>query len=102
MRWALRGSRLQLRYNLFTLICLIVLMFLQYRLWFDSDGIREMLRLKQALALQSKTTEQLKQRNEELFLQIKHLKDSNDAKEEQARSELGMIKKDETFYQVIS
>lgn len=88
----------------FGLIFLILLLgVLQYRLWFQSDGVFDMLRLKKQLSIQAQNNEQLKKRNELLLLQVQKLQNNNnDAIESRARHELGMIKKNETFYQVIN
>lgn len=91
----LRGLRL------LPTILLIMLIFLQYRLWFESAGIIDMLRLKKTLAVEVQQNEELKKRNQELLEQVKYLQNNNDAVEARARNELGMIKKGETFYQVI-
>lgn len=90
-----------LRANLLALLLLALLGFLQYRLWFETGGIIDMLRLKKQLALQIAQDEKLKKRNERLVQQIQYLQANKDAVESRARGELGMIKKDETFYQVI-
>jgi cell division protein FtsB len=90
-----------LRLSLLAVSLLAALIFLQYRLWFQEGGIRDMLQLKKALALQAVENTKLKKRNEELLFQIHRLQHSGDAVESRARNELGMIKKDETFYQVI-
>ncbi|HEX4044794.1 MAG TPA: septum formation initiator family protein [Gammaproteobacteria bacterium] len=82
-------------------LLVILLFFLQYCLWFAKDGIRDLLRVKQVLAQQSAENDQLKQTNEELVFQIQRLQRSEDAVETRARDELGMIKKGETFYQVV-
>src|SRR5688572_16652666 len=79
-----------------------VLGFLQYRLWFETGGIRDLLHLKQTLAQQTQINDQLKARNDELLMQIKSLQSSQDGAESRAREELGMIKKDEKFYQIVS
>lgn len=90
-----------MRLNLLAGFLLAAFIFLQYRLWFDHGGIRDMLQLKEALALQTVENAKLKKRNEELLFQIQRLQNSGDAVESRARSELGMVKQDETFYQVI-
>ena len=90
-----------LRLNLLVIILIALLIFLQYRLWFEADGVRDLLQLKQKLALQTVENEKLKKRNEELIFQIERLQNSKDAVESRARNELGMIKKGETFYQVV-
>ena len=90
------------RFNVVPVILLILLLFLQYRLWFQSGGIADMIHLKKRLAAEQLINEKLKQRNDELFLQIQGLQKNQDAMESRARSELGMIKKGETFYQVVN
>lgn len=90
-----------LRINLIAITLLALLLFLQYRLWFQSGGIADLWRLKKNLALQTEEILLLKKRNEALVFQIERLKHSQDATESRARSELGMIKKDEEFYQLV-
>ena len=90
-----------IRLNVLAIILITLLLFLQFRLWFEKDGIRDMQLLKQTLAKQSQQNDQLKKMNEDLLFQIQRLKDSKDATEAHARNELGMIKRDETFYQVV-
>lgn len=83
------------------LLLICALAFLQYRLWFESGGIRDLLRLKKDLTVQVSENDRLKKRNEELLFQVQRLQNSQDATESRARNELGMIKKDETFYQIV-
>lgn len=67
------------------------------------DGGRKELKEKQILlASQQAEIEVLKQRNEKLAAEVASLKTGLDAIEERARSELGMLKEDETFIQVIN
>lgn len=80
---------------------IIFLFFLQYQLWFANDGIKDMLKIKKILQLQKQENEALKKRNDELLFQIERLQNSHEETESRARSELGMIKKNETFYQVV-
>jgi cell division protein FtsB len=89
------------RLNKVMMVMLGVLAILQYRLWFESGGIRDVIRLKGALAQTESENAGLRKRNTELLAQVKNLKGSEDAEESRARSELGMIKKGETFYQVV-
>jgi len=51
--------------------------------------------------MQTIENEELKKRNALLLFQIKRLRNSKDATEARARNELGMVKKGETFYQVV-
>lgn len=83
-------------------ILIAILFFLQYQLWFASDGINDLLRLKKMSETQAKENEALKKRNDELMFQVKRLQNSDEETESRARSELGMIKKNETFYQVVT
>jgi cell division protein FtsB len=89
------------RFNALPLILIAVLGFLQYHLWFESGGIIDMLRIKKELALQVSQNEKVKKRNEKLVQQLQYLQASNAAIESRARGELGMVKKGETFYQVV-
>lgn len=90
-----------MRFNILCVILLMVLAFLQYRLWFESGGIHDMKILKKTLSQQALENDKLKKRNDELLFQIKRLQKSEDATEARARNELGMIKKDEKFYQIV-
>ena len=57
--------------------------------------------MNQQIAEQKAKNDSFKQRNETLNAEVRDLKQGNAAIEERARSELGMIKQDEVFYQVI-
>lgn len=90
-----------MRLNIIAVFLFAALLFLQYRLWFESGGMRDMFELKKSLALQVKETDKLREHNDELLFQIHRLQNSQDAAETRARNELGMIKKGETFYQIV-
>lgn len=79
----------------------VVVLLLQYRVWFSEDGVRDVARLKHAVAAQSEQNEQLAERNKQLGAEVRDLKTGMDALEERARSDLGMIARNETFYQVV-
>ncbi len=79
----------------------LVILLLQYRVWFSEDGVRELDRLKRAVAAQRSENEQLAERNKQLAAEVRDLKTGMDALEERARSDLGMIASHETFYQVV-
>ena len=91
----------KLHWTALTAILIGLLFFLQYRLWFESGGIRDLLKLKKMLAMQIEENEKLKSHNEELMFQVQRLQNSHDAMEARARNELGMVKKGETFYQIV-
>lgn len=81
------------------LIGLLVL--LQYKLWFDRSGLPEVWQLQKLSQTQTKENELLKQRNDALAAEVEDLKHGQAAIEERARVDLGMVKKDESFYQVV-
>jgi cell division protein FtsB len=79
----------------------LALLLLQYRLWLSNDGVREVSRLDGAVAKQQGENEQLIERNKQLAAEVRDLKSGVTALEERARSDLGMIAGNETFYQVV-
>ena len=82
-----------------SLIAIVVL--LQYRLWLSGDGVRELGRLSEAVERQKSENAELTARNQQLVAEVADLKSGMTAIEERARSELGMIGRNETFYQVV-
>ena len=89
------------QFKLLPFLLLILLLFLQYRLWFEAGGVLDMLRLKKQLSQETQENAELKKRNDVLKHQVLYLQKNQSAIESRARQELGMIKKDETFYQVV-
>ena len=82
-------------------ILIVLLLVLQYKLWFGDGNMREVWRLQAAIEEQQKENEKLRERNTALEAEVMDLKQGLEAIEERARNELGMIKKDETFYQIV-
>lgn len=74
---------------------------LQAELWFSDDGYRKTLKLRSAVAEQRALNDALRERNASLDAEVVNLKQGNDAAEERARTDLGMIGERETFYQVV-
>jgi len=83
------------------LILLILLIALQVKLWAGEGGMRDVWRLQQRLAEQKAENQKLRARNEKLAAEVRNLKNGTGAIEERARSELGLIKPGEVFYQVV-
>ncbi|HEX4024467.1 MAG TPA: cell division protein FtsB [Steroidobacteraceae bacterium] len=79
---------------------LAALLLLQYRLWLSNDGVRDVLRLKDAVATQQAENAQLTERNRQLAAEVRDLKQGYAALEERARADLGMIAGNETYYQI--
>lgn len=76
------------------------LVLLQFRLWIAEDGLREVWRLEQQIAQRTAGNRTLDERNAVLEADVQNLRDGLAAAEERARSELGMVRRDETFYQI--
>lgn len=84
------------------LILSILLALLLYGLLAGEGSIPELLRLQEVISAQQEENSIMKQDNDALAAELADLKQGLDAVEERARSELGMIKKDETYYQIIN
>jgi len=83
------------------LILLILLIALQIKFWTGEGGMRDVWRLQERISEQKTENQKLKQRNEALSAEVQDLKSGKGAIEERARSELGLIKPGEVFYQVV-
>jgi cell division protein FtsB len=79
----------------------VALIVLQYRIWVSDDGMRGVGRLQHVVAAQQKQNATLIERNSRLAAEVQDLKSGTAAIEERARSDLGMIGPNETFYQVV-
>jgi cell division protein FtsB len=82
-------------------ISLVLLLVLQYRLWFGDGSLAEVHRLEQQVERQRAQNQALRERNRALAAEVRDLKSGLDAVEARARSELGMVGEGETFYQVV-
>jgi cell division protein FtsB len=79
-----------------------LLLLLQYPLWLGKGGWLKVRELDRQVAEQKEGNARLKVRNEALDAEVRDLKEGLDAIEERARTELGMIKQDEVFVQVLA
>ena len=79
----------------------IVLVLLQYRLWLGDGGMSEVHRLRADIEVQRSQNRELKERNRTLAAEVQDLKKGTVAIEERARTDLGMVGRGETFYQVV-
>ena len=82
-------------------ILLVVLIALQVKLWFGEGGYSDVKRLQLRVEEQARDNESLALRNRELQAEVEDLRQGLQAVEERARSELGMVKENEEFYQVV-
>jgi cell division protein FtsB len=78
-----------------------LLLLLQFRLWVGDGSLAEVWELHHSVVDQRSANLEMIARNEALEAEVKDLKKGKAAIEERARSELGMIQEDETFYQII-
>ena len=88
-----------MRWLIWLLVVLFVL--LQYKLWVGDGSLAEVWDLYRQTELQKQENQRLQERNQALEAEVEDLKQGLDSIEERAREELGMIKDDETFYQII-
>ena len=84
-----------------SLVLIGLLASLQYQLWFGRGGFHDLQRLEKAVAEQRHENQQLLERNQKLLVEVLDLKNGFEAVEERARLELGMVRPDETYYQVV-
>jgi cell division protein FtsB len=82
-------------------ILALLTVLLQIKLWFGDGSVMEMWRLEKAIAVQTDENAKLRERNQALSAEVLDLKQGTEAVEERARSELGMIKQGEIFYQIV-
>ncbi|HUV21625.1 MAG TPA: septum formation initiator family protein [Gammaproteobacteria bacterium] len=82
-------------------VLLLALVGLQYKLWFGDGSLSEVVQLSQELEIQKAKLQELEDRNRILEAQVLDLQNGLDAFEEKARNDLGMIKRGETFIQLI-
>jgi cell division protein FtsB len=78
-----------------------LLVLLQYPLWFGKGGWLRAWDLDRQVEAQARTNEGLKRRNAGLEAEVKDLKNGLEAIEERARFELGMVKDNEVFFQIL-
>lgn len=83
------------------ILLVVILLLLQYRLWFSHDGLPSVLHLHRAVKVQMQENDKLIERNKVLAAEVHDLKSGLDALEDRSRSELGMVKPGETFFQII-
>ena len=85
----------------FTIIMLIALAFLQYKLWFGDGSFKERREIVAKLNSQLEVNDKLAERNRILEADVAELKAGDQALEEQARLDFGMVKEGEVYYQFV-
>ncbi|AWV07841.1 cell division protein FtsB [Marilutibacter maris] len=86
------------------LFLLVMLVYLQFRLWIGEGGRDAVAELEAQVEQQVQDNASRQQRNDALVAEVadlKNLASGGAAVEERARSELGMIRPGEVFYRVV-
>ena len=97
-----RAQRRQSRNRMLAVALLVcALVGLQYRLWFGDGGVTEVMALRSAIEVQRGENESLYARNRQLEAEVIDLKSGLESIEYRARRDLGMTRRDETFYQIV-
>jgi cell division protein FtsB len=87
--------------KLLTVALLVLLGAVQYPLWLGKGGWLRVWEVDQQIQTQRETNARLKARNSALDAEVRDLKQGMEAIEERARSELGMIRRDEIFFHLL-
>jgi len=82
-------------------LLLLMIALLQYQLWFGPGSIQQIHAYQQRLDGLHHEVKDKQERNQSLYAEVKDLRKGQEAIEERARYDLGMIKQEETFFQVI-
>lgn len=82
-------------------VLIFLLALLQYKLWFSPESITEFWKLKSTVAAIHQENAQLQARNDHMAAEVKDLKQGDEAIEEHARNDLGLLKPNEVFYQIV-
>lgn len=85
----------------FLLILLLIFLALQAQLWFSRAGIEKVCSLKKVLSLKQDAANEAQARNHQLIEEVKRIQNSREAIETHARYDLGMVKPDEEYVQII-
>jgi len=87
--------------KIFSSLLIVLIVILQYNIWFGGNGKQKINHLQMTIDQQQKQNQRLSQQNQELKREIYLLRNKPESLEEKAREQLGLIKKDEFFYRVI-
>lgn len=86
--------------NYIIALLLVLILILQYDLWVGKGSVYDARQLEVVIQVQQAENKLLRERNDTLQAEVIDLKNGFDAIEERARTELGMIQKDEVFFHV--
>jgi cell division protein FtsB len=84
-----------------TLILATLILLLQYPLWLGKGSWLKVWDVDRQVEAQKQINQQTAKRNAALDAEVRDLKKGTEAIEERARSQLGMVKRDEVFFQIV-
>jgi cell division protein FtsB len=88
--------------RLLNIVLFLLLLALQFSLWVGEGSVTHVFALQKKVDEQQALNDEWQARNEALGHEVIDLQHGTDAIEEYARSELGMVKPNETFFLVVS
>jgi len=87
--------------RIFTIVLVALIALVQYPLWLGKGGWLHVWEIDRQLMAQKDNNSKLRARNDAMDAEVRDLKQGYDAIEERARYELGMVKQDEIFFEVL-
>ena len=87
--------------RILALVLVVLIVAIQTQLWFGKGGWIKVWDLDRQVEVHKASNAKLRERNAALDAEVRDLKTGYDAIEERARNDLGMIRQDEVFYQVL-
>ncbi|WP_166264964.1 cell division protein FtsB [Marinobacter caseinilyticus] len=82
-------------------VMVVLILLLQVRLWVGEGSYAQVWSMHKTLGEQRDENAVLAARNERLYAEVRNLRSGQDAIEERARTNLGLIREDETFFLVV-
>jgi cell division protein FtsB len=87
--------------RILSIVFAALIVLLQYPLWLGKGGWLRVWEIDRQVKVQKDGNARLGVRNDALDAEVRDLKQGYDAIEERARYELGMIRQDEMFFQIM-
>lgn len=87
--------------RILAVILVLLIAAIQSPMWFGKGGWLRVWELDRQIEAQRETNMRLAARNAALEAEVRDLKQGFEAIEERARAELGMVKQDEVFFQLL-
>jgi cell division protein FtsB len=84
-----------------TILLSVLLIFMQYQIWSTNGGLSQVWKTKQSIIAVQEQNQELQEKNAILAADVNDLKNGDESIEEHARTDLGMIKQGEVFYQIV-